>query len=135
MCASARVFNCARCRSQVIICSGCDRGNRYCGKTCSQAARQNAQRRAARRYQRTRRGRFQHAERQRRYRARRNKVTHHSSSHPPAAASLSPKHGTITRSWSDEPVNHAPGVRCHFCQALCSAFVRLDFLHSRVQLW
>jgi len=26
---SARLFNCARCRRQVVICSHCDRGNIY----------------------------------------------------------------------------------------------------------
>ena len=34
---SARLFNCARCRRQVVICSHCDRGNRYCGKRCAQS--------------------------------------------------------------------------------------------------
>ena len=46
---SARVFNCARCHGQVVICSHCDRGNLYCGKRCSQAARRQSQREAARR--------------------------------------------------------------------------------------
>jgi len=36
---SARLFNCARCRRQVVICSHCDRGNIYCSKRCSQTAR------------------------------------------------------------------------------------------------
>jgi hypothetical protein len=27
----ARLFNCARCHRQVVICSRCDRGNLYCG--------------------------------------------------------------------------------------------------------
>ena len=39
---SARLFNCARCRCQVVICSHCDRGNLYCGKRCSQAARRQS---------------------------------------------------------------------------------------------
>lgn len=135
MCASARVFNCARCRSQVIICSRCDRGNRYCGKACSQAARRTSQRRAARRYQRTRRGRFQHAERQRRYRARRHKVTHQGSRTPPDAASLCRKLGTMTVSLGDHPGKMGQDVRCHFCNAPCSAFIRLDFLHSAVHVF
>jgi hypothetical protein len=77
---SARVFNCARCQRQVVICSHCDRGNIYCGKRCSQSARRQSRREASRRYQRTRRGRFAHAARQRRYRQRRRaKVTHQGS--------------------------------------------------------
>jgi hypothetical protein len=75
MCSSARIFICARCRRQVVICSHCDRGNRYCGPSCAHSARRHPQREAAQRYQRTRRGRFAHAARQRRYRQRAN-VTH-----------------------------------------------------------
>ncbi len=55
---SARLFNCARCRCHVVICSHCDRGNIYCGKRCSETARRQSQREASGRYQRTRRGRF-----------------------------------------------------------------------------
>jgi len=68
---SARLFNCARCRCQVVICSYCDRGNIYCGKRCSETARRQSRREASGRYQKTRRGRLSHAERQRRYRQRR----------------------------------------------------------------
>jgi hypothetical protein len=55
---SARLFNCARCRRQVAICSHCDRGNIYCDKRCSQAARRRSCRQAGKRYQKTRRGRL-----------------------------------------------------------------------------
>ena len=63
----ARLFLCARCRRQVLICSRCDRGQRYCGARCSGPARRESLRAAGRRYQQTRRGRHCHAERQRRY--------------------------------------------------------------------
>ena len=82
---SARLFNCARCRRQVVICSHCDRGNIYCGKRCSETARRQSQREAGRHYQKTRRGRFAHAERQRRYRQRRRQNATHQGS-PPAIA-------------------------------------------------
>ncbi|MDA9983435.1 hypothetical protein N9H39_12115 [Gammaproteobacteria bacterium] len=36
---SARVYNCAGCRYQVVICRRCDRGNIYCGARCSRSAR------------------------------------------------------------------------------------------------
>ena len=63
----ARLFLCARCRRQVLICSRCDRGQRYCGARCSGPARRESLRAAGRRYQHSRRGRHCRAERQRRY--------------------------------------------------------------------
>jgi hypothetical protein len=59
----ARLFVCARCRAQVLLCSRCDRGQRYCGRDCSRAARQGSRREAAQRYQRSRAGRLAHAQR------------------------------------------------------------------------
>ncbi len=81
---SARLFNCARCHRQVVICSDCDRGNMYCGSGCAQLTRSESVRSAGRRYQNSSRGRFSHAARQRRYRQRqKQKVTHQGS--PPQA--------------------------------------------------
>jgi hypothetical protein len=76
---TARLFTCARCRAQVLICSRCDRGHIYCGPRCSQQARRESLRAAGRRYQHSRRGRLTHAERQHRYRRRPHKVTHQGS--------------------------------------------------------
>jgi hypothetical protein len=76
---SARLYVCARCREQVIICRCCDRGQRYCAGACAAAARKEAQRAAGRRYQQSLRGRRQHAQRGQRYRENRRtaqKVTH-----------------------------------------------------------
>jgi hypothetical protein len=67
----ARLYLCARCRAQVILCSRCDRGNRYCGGQCRHQARNEARRQAAQRYQRSWRGRVCHAQRSRRWRQRR----------------------------------------------------------------
>jgi hypothetical protein len=67
----ARLYLCARCRVQVILCSRCDRGNRYCGMQCRHQARELARREAAQRYQRSWRGRIAHAQRSRRWRQRR----------------------------------------------------------------
>jgi hypothetical protein len=64
------MFLCARCRTQVVLCSRCDRGNRYCGPACWRLARNAARRETARRYQRSRRGRLTHAARSRRWRQR-----------------------------------------------------------------
>ncbi len=67
----ARLYLCARCRVQVVLCSRCDRGNRYCGPACGRQARDEAQREAARRYQQSRRGRVAHARRSGQWRRRR----------------------------------------------------------------
>jgi hypothetical protein len=134
---SARLFNCARCRTQVVLCSRCDRGNRYCGPTCSQAARQESMRAAGRRYQRSRRGRFRHAERQRRYRSRRHKVTHQGSAPVVADAVLGAESKDLGVPPHAEAVIDSQEPYCHFCRCRCSAFVRLDFLHrsaSRLQM-
>lgn len=67
----ARLYLCARCRVQVILCSRCDRGNRYCGRPCWHEARAEARRQAAQRYQSSWGGRIAHAQRSRRWRQRR----------------------------------------------------------------
>jgi len=74
--AMGRLFLCARCRVQVLICSACDHGQVYCAGGCSQLSRRASVREAGQRYQRSRKGRFVHAERSRRYRQRRQNVTH-----------------------------------------------------------
>jgi hypothetical protein len=67
----ARLYLCARCRIQVVLCSRCDRGNRYCGRACRHQAREDARRQTAQRYQRSWHGRMAHAQRSRRWRQRR----------------------------------------------------------------
>lgn len=98
----ARLFLCAQCRSQVMLCSHCDRGNRYCGRPCRRLARDAARRQSASRYQCSRPGRLAHAERSRRWRQRRRQrddgsgdggerehnVTHQGCPPGPAAAPL-----------------------------------------------
>jgi hypothetical protein len=79
---SARLFLCAGCRAQSVICSCCDRGQIYCAGDCAARARHRAQRAAGQRCQTSRRGRLAHADRTRRYRARCKKVTHHGSPEP-----------------------------------------------------
>jgi hypothetical protein len=90
MLASVRLVVCARCRAQAIFCRRCDRGQIYCNNDCTELSRQFSMREAGRRYQRSRHGRFSHAERMRRYRSRQNKVTHHGSVMPAADALLIP---------------------------------------------
>jgi len=144
-CLSARLFLCARCRQQVVLCSRCDRGNRYCGPTCAQRARREAQRAAARRYQSSRRGQRTHAARQARYRQRqREKVTHQGS--PPSPPDQCSCENTPTPVAVAEPeavlesapvtaalVDDArtPAVRCQRCGRECSPFLRQGFLRRR----
>jgi hypothetical protein len=129
---SARLFNCARCRRQVVICSHCDRGNIYCGRRCSETARRQSRREAGRRYQRTRRGRFTHAARQRRYRQRRRaKVTHQGSPPEGADETLPAESRTSARRLESPPAVASNGIRCHLCGRVCSHFLRHSFLRRR----
>ena len=71
---SARLFLCARCRDQVLLCSHCDRGQHYCGPACSSKSRNERRREAAERYQSSRRGRLKHAARSASWRRRRRSL-------------------------------------------------------------
>ena len=74
------MLNCARCHRLVVICSRCDRGQRYCSGRCAQAQRRRSIREAGRRYQRTPLGARNNAARQKRWRVRIvTTVTHHTS--------------------------------------------------------
>jgi hypothetical protein len=121
------------------VCSSCDRGQRYCGPACSQEARQERQREAGARYQRTPRGRRHHAARQalcrrRQQQAEEKKVTHQGSLSPAVlgrvevTVALSPRSsGIITEHEKD-------GLRwtvCHFCGARCAPFARREPLGWR----
>ena len=129
---SARLFNCARCRCQVVICSHCDRGNIYCGKRCSEIARRHSRREASGRYERTRRGRFAHAERQRRYRQRRRqKVTHQGSPLAISDETLPAESRTSAQRIESPAAVPADGIRCDLCGRVCSHFVRQSFLRRR----
>jgi hypothetical protein len=135
-----RLFLCARCRAQVLVCPCCDRGQTYCAGGCAQEARHQAQRAASRRYQATRRGRVNHAARSGRWRARQKNVTHQGSPPQPpddlvlvgtaAAASKPP-----AASRSDVAMrlrDHRPLFwGCHWCGRRCPPFVRTGFLRRR----
>ena len=118
------VFVC-RCRQAVVICSRCDRGQHYCGLRCSEPSRQEKQRKAQARYRRTFNGRSKQAERQRRFRERRAKVTHQGSTELKAGDLLQAR---------SEPrlVRKLPRPRyhdaCHVCRQPVSPHVRWGFL-------
>ena len=48
---TSRLFQCALCHTQVIVCSKCDHGQIYCSDSCSALARQQSLRAAGKRYQ------------------------------------------------------------------------------------
>lgn len=119
----ARLFNCARCQCQVIICSCCDRGNIYCSPDCSKSARRKSVKNAGKRYQNSRRGKLRHAKRQQSYRQREKiKVTHQGSIEFLTNDLLPLSSITLTK----EP--DAGEFRCHFCGRRCSGYLRLGFL-------
>ena len=122
----ARHYLCARCRTAVLICSRCDRGQRYCAGDCAKLARTQSLQDAGQRYQSNRPGRLKHATRQRRYRDRQSKVTHHGSPLQtqnvllPASPALSVK--SAPQPW-----------HCHFCGQLQTQFIRHRFLQRRIR--
>ncbi|MBU0500623.1 MAG: hypothetical protein KJ558_01965 [Gammaproteobacteria bacterium] len=135
--ALARRCLCARCHAPFLICSHCDRGQRYCGPLCSSMARRAAQRAAGARYQGSRCGRHTHAARQRRYRERHRdsppeKVTHQGSPPPPLADGMSPE-PTMPPHPVDDTAPSTPMAepRCRFCGRPCAELCRLDFLRHR----
>ena len=131
---SARLYHCARCHCQVIICRHCDRGNVYCGEACAQPARADTLRRAQKKYQSGRAGRFANAQRQRRYRARQHiKVTQQGSSLLTSNDVLPLKQNSVHTRRRQAGVIDKTVLRCHFCQRECDVFLRLDFLRAPVR--
>jgi hypothetical protein len=138
-----RLFSCARCHRLVAICSVCDRGQWYCGKSCSQQARRERARAASQRYQATRKGRRNHAARQARHRQKRRaasrstqQVTHRGTPPQPAEVTLratiaeSPATTRCTQTAAGRQAGDG-GVRCDFCGALCQPFARREPLRCR----
>ena len=123
---SVRLLQCARCQSQVLICTYCDRANIYC-KPCAVGARKRSTQAAGTRYQKTDRGKRKHAQRQKRYRERQKLlsqgVTHQGSQ--PAIA-----HDSLVSLTETVVAIIKLGIYCHFCNRVVSLFVRNGFLRS-----
>jgi hypothetical protein len=122
---AARRYLCAGCRAAVLICSHCDRGQRYCSSACADQARRLTLRAASGRYQASPRGRMAHAQRQRRYRAKQQKVTHQGSPPVPAPVSLAAEPAP--------PRSGPPFWHCWRCHCPLPRWVRLDFLRRRIR--
>jgi len=153
-----RVFACARCQFEVLVCIGCDRGRRYCGSQCSEQARRQAQRADGKRYQSSPAGSFAHARRSQRYRQRRREWLARQQSLPPPPPSPPPPTPTPTPpANSDASVGSqqpcAGGVLtaqlvvapatgcdewrrpCHWCSRECHSVVRRDFPRRSRLAW
>jgi len=128
---SGRLFNCARCHRQVIVCRHCDRGQIYCSGDCPEIARKESLHRACRVYQSSHRGRQTNAARQKRFRqSQQEKVTHQGSA-PDSPDDLLPVEPQKSHNRGQE-VSFGPktGIHCHFCQRQCGPFLRHHFLRS-----
>lgn len=137
----ARMYWCACCGVCVLICSHCDRGDRYCSNECAKEMRKERQKDAAERYQDGPFGRRNHAARQRHYQERRRcyqhhlekKMTHQGSPLLPPAALL-PSETTTLQTIESEPLQASKPLRqCHFCHCECSELVRNGFLRCRIR--
>jgi hypothetical protein len=126
-----RLFSCPRCHTLVAICSHCDRGQVYCDRSCSAAARSQGQRESGQRYQATERGRRLHAARQARYLIRRQaKMTHQGTPAVPASCKLSASalaKPRGPRGWVMGP----EWVLCSVCGSRCRPYGRWTFLRRR----
>ena len=124
----ARLFNCAQCQQQVLICTDCDRGNIYCGPICSEISRHCSLQESNKRYQNSRKGKLKHAARQKRYRE-----------HQKSDEKIVTDQGCQSMIFNDSLFMAKETTKsidigkfcCDFCGKSCSTFVRIDFLCSQ----
>jgi len=126
---SSRLYQCARCHVQVIICSRCDRGQRYCPGDCARAARTESLKRASRKYQSSRAGRFNNAARQQRFRAQQKQKVTQQGSAPKRLHDLLKIQLTRPKE-TRKPWLFSTTVHCHVCGEQCAPFLRHDFLQG-----
>jgi hypothetical protein len=129
MCRSARLYNCARCGCQVIICSHCDRGNIYCSGDCSEQSRKEKLKEAQKRYEKTDKAKKAKAKRQQNYRQRKKrKATHQGSGvlllYDLLLIELEKLKNKIQKCHFTRCIRQY----CHFCGSQCSDFLRVFFL-------
>ena len=126
---SSRLYQCARCHAQVIVCSRCDRGHRYCRGGCAQIARADSLKRARKKYQSSRPGRFNNAARQQRFRQREKQIVTYQGSIKKRLRDLLAIQ--LTRPEKTQ-MPWLPGalLQCHHCGEVCEPFLRHDFLQS-----
>ena len=126
---TSRLFQCALCHTQVIVCSKCDHGQIYCSDSCSALARQQSLRAAGKRYQATINGKRNHAARQARYEMKlKSNLTHHGSPYTSQCASM---HELENNAKKSENEQQKLRLICCFCYKPVSAWFRMDFLHRK----
>lgn len=126
---TARLFQCALCHTQSIVCSCCDRGQIYCGIFCVITARKKAMKLAGVCYQNTFNGKQKHAARQSCYRERQKKiVTHQGSPSIPQNVPINPLENKANKT---ETGQKPLALTCGFCGKPVSAWVRNDFVRRR----
>ena len=149
----ARLFHCARCGLHVLVCSHCDRGQRYCANGCASTARRELQGAAGKLYQQGHDGRVNHALRMAAWRARQAEkalaVTHQGSQDasldgvlvaPSTTVSVTsvpaPCEPCTTTPCADVAAPAASALipmdpatwRCHWCTECCKSRARLGFV-------
>lgn len=148
---TARQVRCPRCHTVFAICSHCDRGQVYCGVSCSAPARRDSLRRARRRHRQSPEGRLDHRDRERDRRRRRRleraRVGDHPSARPPPRARVlaTASEPSTVESLSDlggkPEVHNVPsissdpgqsaGLRCIGCARVCPRLRRGFFSRPR----
>lgn len=130
---SGRTFTCVHCDTVVLVCSECDRGQRYCSERCRDQARRIRQRQAGRKYQSTHKGSCAHALRQQRYRKRQQQkeVTHQCSQEVGSGDVLASELSVAPVVATSKVV---PPWHCHWCGRTLARVVRHGFLrHAELQ--
>ena len=133
---SARIYHCALCHQQVVLCRRCDFGNIYCLEGCSDRARKRKRQEANRRYQQSRRGRFNAARRQADYRRRQRQkrqslsgskeiVTYQGSELGESRSLMEETRRTFDNS------SLRANLTCHGCGCRLDRFLRRGFLPRR----
>jgi hypothetical protein len=121
----------SNCRSLFLICSHCDRGQRYCSLDCRLQSRAEQLRAARRRHQQSPEGRLDHRDRQRDYRRRQDassegasaiSVTDHASKASLDSATIaSPTDSRVAKPISQRVwrlLSEFGWLICHFCGRL-----------------
>lgn len=129
---SSRLFYCALCYTQCVICSPCDYGQIYCSPDCSRSARKKFCNEAEKRYQQTQKGKLNHALRQHRYRERQSKiVTDHTCQTP---SECDPDSSTENKTGVSFVNQLVKSIFCCCCEKAVSNWVRHDFLKRTTQI-
>ena len=117
---------CPDCMRIFVICTSCDRGHRYCSSGCKVHGRRESWKRSTRIYRQTPPGKFNHCERQKRYRKNRQlKISE--TQHPLEKSKRSLQTSPVQKTtggfgFTRKPVQ-VPFDECSQCHRVVSFFV------------